>query len=88
MNKNICKALYILEIITGLVASSTVTILMSVWAFRTLIGITSGYDNMAQRIVAVVIIAAATAAWVIGTNPITIIYNAKKRYRYRTRNHH
>lgn len=84
MNKNTMnKGLYVLEIITGLVASSTVTILMNVWAFRTLIGITSGYDNVAQRIVAAIIIIAVTAAWIMGTNPISVIRNAKKHYRNR-----
>ena len=81
MNKNtINRGLYVLEIITGLVASSIVTILLSVWAFRTLIGITSGYDNMAQRIVATIIIMVATTVWVIGTNPSSIIRSAKRHY--------
>ena len=57
MNKNtIYKALYVLEVVIGLVVSSTVTILMNVWAFRTLFSINSGYDNIAQRIVAAIII--------------------------------
>lgn len=84
MKKNtIYKALYIFEIVTGLVASSTVTILMNVWAFRTLFSMNSGYDNIAQRIVAAMIMIAATAVWAIGTSPNSIVYNAKKRYRNR-----
>lgn len=87
MNKNtINKAFYALEIVMGLVASSTVTILMNVWAFRTLFSINSGYDNMAQRIVAAIIIIAVTAVWVIVTNPISIIRSAKRHYRNRV--HH
>ena len=64
MNKNtIYKALYVLEVVIGLVVSSTVTILMNVWAFRTLFSINSGYDNIAQRIVAAIIIITTTAVW-------------------------
>ena len=86
MKKNtIYKALYIFEIVTGLVASSTVTILMNVWAFRTLFSMNSGYDNIAQRIVAAMIMIAATAVWAIGTNPNSIVCSAKKRYRNRVR---
>ncbi len=84
MNKNtINKTLYVLEVVIGLVASSTITILMNVWAFRTLLSMNSGYDNVAQRIVAAIIIIAVTAAWVIGTNPISVIRNAKEHYRNR-----
>lgn len=87
MNKNtISKALYVLEVVAKLVASSIVTILMNVWAFRTLFGMNSGYDNIAQRIVAAIIIIAATAVWVVGTNPISIIRSAKRHYRNRV--HH
>lgn len=83
MNKNTIKALYILEIITKLVASSIVTILLNVWAFRTLFSVNSGYDNVAQRIVATIIIMAVTAVWVIGTSPSSIIRSAKRHYRNR-----
>lgn len=83
MNKNTIKALYILEIITKLVASSIVTILLNVWAFRTLFSVNSGYDNVAQRIVATIIIMAVTAVWVIGTNPSSIVRSAKRHYRNR-----
>lgn len=87
MNKNtIYKALYVLEVVIGLVVSSTVTILMNVWAFRTLFSINSGYDNIAQRIVAAIIIITTTAVWAIGTNPNSIVCSAKKRYRNRA--HH
>lgn len=87
MNKNtINKALYVLEVVIGLVASSTVTILMNVWAFRTLFSVNSGYDNVAQRIVAAIIIIAVTAVWVIGTNPFSIVRSAKRHYRNRV--HH
>lgn len=84
MNKNtINKALYALEVVIGLVVSSTITVLMNVWAFRTLFSMNSGYDNVAQRIVAAIIIIAVTAAWVVGTNPISIIRSAKRHYRNR-----
>lgn len=87
MKKNtIYKALYILEIVAGLVASSTVTILMNVWMLRTLCGMNSGYDNVAQRIVAAMIMIAVTAVWAIGTSPVSIVCSAKRRYRNRA--HH
>ena len=87
MKKNtIYKALYIFEIVTGLVASSTVTILMNVWAFRTLFSMNSGYDNVAQRIVAAMIMIAVTTVWAMCTSPVSIVCSAKRRYRNRA--HH
>ena len=88
MNKKVLYLyLYILEIVTALVASSAVTIALNVGLFRTLSGVNKGYDSIPERMIGAVIIIALIVAWVVGNNPCDIIYNAKRRYRYRTHKH-
>ena len=87
MKKNICKILYWIELMIGLIVSSTVTIALNVWLFRTLSGLNKGYDSIPERIIGAVIIITLIIAWVVGNNPFDAIYNAKKRYRMRSNNH-
>lgn len=87
MKKNICKTLYWIELMTGLIVSSTVTITLNVWLFRTLSGANQGYDSIPERIVSAIIIMALIIVWIVANNPYDIIYDAKRRYRYRTHKH-
>ena len=85
MKKSIAKALYAIELIVSIIMSIIGTIIFPAW-----IRLVYHAETMSnsQRIVALAIIICIWVVWIAATNPITVIYNAKKRYRYRTRNHH
>lgn len=86
-NKNIYKTLYWVEVAMALVVSSGIAIALSVWLFRTLSGMNQGYDSIPERIVGAIIIMALIIVWIVANNPYDIIYDAKRRYRYRTHKH-
>ena len=84
MKKSIAKALYAIELIVSVIASIVGAMIFPAWIRL----VYHAEMNNGQRIVALVIILSVWVVWIAATNPITVIYNAKKRYRYRTRNHH
>ena len=84
MKKSIAKALYAIELIVSVIASIVGTIIFPTWMHVVCHAETM---NNGQRIVALIIILAVWVVWIAATNPITIICDAKRRYRYRTRHH-
>lgn len=86
MKKSIAKALYIAELIVSIIMSMIGARIFPAW--MRVVCHTEEMNN-GQRIVALVIILAVWVVWIAATNPISAIYDAKKRYRRRThRNHH
>ena len=81
MKKSIAKALYIAELIVSIIMSIVGAIVFPAWIRL----VYHAEMNNGQRIVALVIVLSVWVVWIAATNPITIICDAKRRYRYRTR---